>query len=140
MRNECVRTGASPFRRDVKPLAAKNYSKLNNSTENILQFWFRFVLPNLSYLETGRTTAVERCIRDHFIDDHVAYVYEDVCRERLWELADTGELGFIPERVGRWWSGSDEIDVVGMSAGRGAPSGASASSGRIPSVRMCCEL
>ena len=27
------------------------------------------------------------------------------------------ELGFVPERVGRWWSGGDEIDVVGLSAG-----------------------
>lgn len=87
--------------------------------DNFLQFWFRFVLPNLSYLETGRTAAVEKRIREHFIDGHVAYVYEDVCRERLWGLADSGELGFVPERVGRWWSGSDEIDVVGLSASEG---------------------
>ncbi len=49
----------------------------------------------------------------------MAYVYEDVCRERLWELADSGELGFVPERVGRWWSGGDEIDVAGLSTGEG---------------------
>lgn len=97
----------------------KSKKSLYRIKDNFLQFWFRFVLPNLSYLETGRTAAVEKRIREHFIDGHVAYVYEDVCRERLWDLADSGELGFVPEHVGRWWSGSDEIDVVGLSASEG---------------------
>lgn len=97
----------------------KSKKSLYRIKDNFLQFWFRFVLPNLSYLETGRTAVVEKRIREHFIDGHVAYVYEDVCRERLWDLADSGELGFVPERVGRWWSGSDEIDVVGLSASEG---------------------
>lgn len=97
----------------------KSKKSLYRIKDNLLQFWFRFVLPNLSYLETGRTAVVEKRIREHFIDGHVAYVYEDVCRERLWGLADSGELGFVPERVGRWWSGSDEIDVVGLSASEG---------------------
>ena len=97
----------------------KSKKSLYRIKDNFLQFWFRFVLPNLSYLETGRTAAVEKRIREHFIDGHVAYVYEDVCRERLWDLADSGELGFVPKRVGRWWSGSDEIDVVGLSASEG---------------------
>lgn len=97
----------------------KSKKSLYRIKDNFLQFWFRFVLPNLSYLETGRTAVVEKRIREHFIDGHVAYVYVDVCRERLWGLADSGELGFVPERVGRWWSGSDEIDVVGLSASEG---------------------
>ncbi|WP_019239060.1 MULTISPECIES: ATP-binding protein [Enorma] len=94
----------------------KSKKSLYNIKDNFLQFWFKFVLPNLSYLETGRTAAVERRIREHFIDSHVAFVYEGVCRERLWDMADSGVLGFVPERVGRWWSGGDEIDVVGLSA------------------------
>ena len=97
----------------------KSKKGLYRIKDNFLQFWFRFVLPNLSYLETGRTTTVEKRIREHFIDGHVAYVYEDVCREHLWGLVDSGELGFVPERVGRWWSGNDEIDVVGLSASEG---------------------
>ncbi len=84
--------------------------------DNFLQFWFKFVLPNVSYLETGRTAAVERRIREHFIDNHVAFVYEGVCRERLWDMVDSGALGFVPERVGRWWSGGGEIDAVALSA------------------------
>lgn len=105
------------------PVTERNPDKskrgLYRVRDNFLQFWFRFVLPNLSYLETGRTAYVERRIREHFVDGHVAFVYEDICRERLWELAESGMLGFVPERVGRWWSGSDEIDVVGLSEGEG---------------------
>lgn len=93
----------------------KSKKGLYNIKDNFLQFWFKFVLPNLSYLETGRTAAVERRIREHFVDNHAAFVYEGVCRERLWEMADSGVLDFVPERVGCWWSGSDEIDVVGLS-------------------------
>ena len=94
----------------------KSKKALYRIKDNFLQFWFKFVLPNLSYLETGRTAAVERRIREHFTDNHVAFVYEGVCRERLWELSDSGELGFLPERAGRWWSGSDEIDAIALSA------------------------
>lgn len=82
--------------------------------DNFLQFWFKFVLPNLSYLETGRTDTVEHRIREQFIDNHVAFVYESVCRERLWDMVYSGALGFVPERVVRWWSGSDEIDAIAL--------------------------
>ena len=92
----------------------KSKKALYGVKDNFLRFWFKFVLPNLSYLETGRTAAVEKRIRAHFIDAHVAYVYEDVCRERLWDMADEGLLEFIPDRIGRWWSGNDEIDVAGI--------------------------
>lgn len=97
----------------------KSKKGLYHVKDNFLQFWFKFVLPGLSYLETGRTIAVERRIRDKFIDGHVSYVYEAVCRERLWEMADSGELGFVPERIGRWWSGGSEVDAAALSAGEG---------------------
>lgn len=94
----------------------KSKKSLYRIKDNFLQFWFRFVLPNVSYLETGRTAAVERRIRNNFIDGHVAYVYEDVCREHVWEMADQGVLPFVPDRVGRWWPGSVEVDVAAVSA------------------------
>lgn len=82
--------------------------------DNFLSFWFNFVLPNMSYLESGRTKAVERKIEKNFIDNHVSYVYEDVCRQRLWDYGDDGTLPFVPERVGRWWSSHCEIDAIAI--------------------------
>ena len=100
----------------TEPNPKKSKRGLYRIKDNFIAFWFLFVLPNISYLESGRTAAVERRIKEHFIDAHVAYVYEDVCRERLWEMGDLGTIPFVPERVGRWWSGSDEIDAVALNA------------------------
>ena len=53
------------------------------------------------------------CIRD-------SYVYEDVCRDRLWDAGAEGALPFMPERVGAWWGARDvELDVVGLGAEEG---------------------
>lgn len=49
-------------------------------------------------------------IRRHFVEEHVAYVYEALCRERLRQMADV-----LPavDRVGRWWNNKDaEIDIM----------------------------
>ena len=106
------------LRRDT-PVTERNPEKSKRSLykigDNFIAFWFAFVLPNLSYLETGRMEAVERRIRQNFVDAHVAHVYENVCQERLWDLADTMDAPFIPERVGRWWSGANEIDACAVS-------------------------
>ena len=84
--------------------------------DNFLQFWFQFVQPGLSYLESGHEEMVLNRIRKSFIDRHVAYVYEDICRDRLWELSAQGDVPVFLEKVGRWWEASErEIDVVGLS-------------------------
>lgn len=84
--------------------------------DNFLQFWFQFVQPGLSYLESGHKEMVLNRIEKSFVDRHVAYVYEDICRDRLWELSAQGDVPVFLERVGRWWdAGEREIDVVGLS-------------------------
>ena len=51
-----------------------------------------------------------------FIDRHVAYVYEDVCRAELWDLSAQGVVPVFLKKVGRWWDARDgEIDIVGLS-------------------------
>lgn len=83
--------------------------------DNYIRFWFRFVFPNLGLLETGHKAEVAQQLKRNFIDGQVAYVYEDICRDRLWDLAVDGHLPFIPSRVGAWWGRSDiEIDVVAV--------------------------
>ena len=78
--------------------------------DNFLTFWFKFVYPNRGLLESGQTKYVEEKIKKHFIDGHVAYVYEDICREAVWNLL-SDSLSF--NRVGRWWGSKDvEIDIV----------------------------
>ena len=83
--------------------------------DNFIEFWFRFVLPNKSFIESGHTDLAMSKIRANFIDGHVAYVYEDVCRERLWGLNAEGAWPFTFSKAGRWWDNrGDEIDVVAI--------------------------
>lgn len=91
-----------------------------------LRFWFRFVFPFQSDLESGLAPAT---LFDQevapAIAEHVSPVFEAWCRE--W-LRRTSELGAT--QVGSWWgpavdgfrrSGertSEEIDAVGLTRGR----------------------
>jgi len=88
----------------------KSKMGLYNIKDNFISFWFKFVYPNKSLLESGRTEFVEEKIRKNLIDNHVSYVYEDICREKTWELL-SDSLMF--NRLGRWWGSKDvEIDIV----------------------------
>ena len=54
------------------------------------------------------------------MDGHAAYVFEDICRELLWEKGAAEQLPFLPEKVGRWWdNANNEIDAVALSESGG---------------------
>ena len=102
------------------PVTERNPEKskrgLYRIVDTYIDFWFRFVQPNLSYIESGHPQVAMARIRRNFVDNHVSYVYEGVCRERLWSMGAEGRLPFTPERVGRWWGAGDvEIDAVALS-------------------------
>lgn len=80
--------------------------------DNFLRFWFRFVFPNLQYIETGRTNVAEQLIRKNFTDNHVSFIYEDICREKIWEIDFKKKWGFTIDRSGRWWDAHNEIDIT----------------------------
>ena len=80
-----------------------------------LAFWFQFIYPNRSYLETGHPEIVLRRIRQNFIDSRVSFIYEEICREQLWTLSANGQLPCVLDKVGRWWDNAgNEIDAVGI--------------------------
>lgn len=91
-----------------------------------LRFWFRFVFPYQADLEAG--LAPEDLFDSEIapqLSDHVAPVFEDLCRERV-----RATMGGQATRVGRWWGNSldqlrqtgerttEEIDVVGTARKR----------------------
>ncbi|MDR1950471.1 MAG: ATP-binding protein [Spirochaetaceae bacterium] len=102
------------LRREV-PVTENNPEKskrgLYRITDNFMLFWFKFVYPNQSYIESGNTEVVMDKIRRNFIDSHVSYVYEGICREELgfrWPE----QWRFRVNRIGRWWDNHNEIDLV----------------------------
>lgn len=80
--------------------------------DNFMLFWFRFVYPNLSFIESGNVDLAMRKIRESLTSGHISYVYEDVCIEKLWQLNAVDQWDFTFDRAGRWWDGNNEIDVV----------------------------
>lgn len=83
--------------------------------DNFILFWFRFVYPNLSYIESGNEELAMRKIRQNLVDGHVSYVYEDVCREEMWQMNMKGAWPFHFSSLGRWWDNSNnEIDVAAL--------------------------
>ncbi len=76
------------------------------------RFWFRYVYPNISYLEDGDINYVwgEKISPD--IDSFTGFVFEDICIAKIKELNLRNKLPFKAERIGRWWDKSSEIDVV----------------------------
>ncbi|QGP91461.1 hypothetical protein MGLY_07940 [Neomoorella glycerini] len=82
--------------------------------DQFLRFWFRFVYPNRSDLEEGETERVlETRIKPHF-PDFVGPVFEEVCRQHLRFLGQRGKLSFYPYRLGSWWDGQNELDLLAI--------------------------
>ena len=90
----------------------KSKKGLYKINDNFIKFWFKFIYSNMSYLETNNNEFVLNKIKANFIDNHVSFVYEDVCKEKMWELNMDNKLGFSFDKIGRWWDKSDEIDIV----------------------------
>jgi len=82
--------------------------------DNYLRFWFGFVYPNKSFLESGHSEIVMKKIKDGLIKNQIAFVYEDVCREKMWELNYQGVWPFHFSKLGRYWDSNTEIDIVAL--------------------------
>jgi AAA+ ATPase superfamily predicted ATPase len=84
-------------------------------TDNFIAFWFKFVYPYRSLLERGEEQYVMSQIRKGFVQNYVSYVYEDVCREKMWEYAGAGMWDFLFDRLGRYWGAvTGETDILAI--------------------------
>ena len=90
----------------------KSKMSLYQIKDNFLRFWFRFVYPERSRIELGQSDYVLERIKANFIDNHVAHIYENVCRSEIWRLAFDGVLEL--NTVGRWWNSKVEIDIIAL--------------------------
>lgn len=100
------------------PVAEDNPEKskkgLYKIKDNYLRFWFAFIYPNLSFIESGSRGVVMNKIRNGFIANHAAFVYEDICREKMWDLCAGDTWPFYFTKVGRYWDSKTEIDIAAL--------------------------
>lgn len=100
------------------PITEENPEKskkgLYKVKDNYLRFWFAFVYPNMSFIESGHSRIVMNKIKNSLVKNHIAFVYEDVCKERMWDLNGEGAWPFNFTKIGRYWDSKDEIDIVAL--------------------------
>ena len=92
----------------------KSKKGLYKIKDNYLRFWFAFVYPNMSFIESGHGRIVMDKIRKSLVRNHIAFVYEDVCRERMWEMNAGGAWPFYFSKLGRYWDSKEEIDIAAI--------------------------
>jgi len=76
------------------------------------RFWFRYVLPNMSYLEEGDINYVWQEKIKPSLDSFTGFTFEDICLQRLKNLNRKNMLPFKTRNIGRWWNNKEEIDIV----------------------------
>lgn len=98
------------------PITEENPSKSKRGhykiKDNFILFWFKFIYPNLSFIESGNSDLAMKKIKSNLIDRHISYVYEDVCIEEMWKLNAEDKWNFTFDKVGRWWNRNTEIDIA----------------------------
>ena len=98
---------------DARPVErSKAMRGLYQLSDNFFRFWYSFVAPNRSDLEMGDVDGVWRYDIEPALHDFAASPFERICTDWLRRQNMQGKLGFRANRIGRWWDGKAEIDVV----------------------------
>lgn len=100
------------------PITEENPDKskkgLYRIKDNFIKFWFAFIYPNLSFLESGNTEIVMKKIEKGFVSGQVSFVYEDVCRQKMWKMNADEVWPFTFSKIGRYWDNNTEIDIAAL--------------------------
>ena len=81
--------------------------------DNMFDFWFRFVYPDMEAIEKGKGAMVAQNIKPRF-NQYVGRHFETIVQEILGVLNERELLPFQFTRVGKWWHKEEEIDVVAL--------------------------
>ena len=101
------------------PYGEKSSRKSIYSIEdNMFRFWYRFVPGNNSIIMRGAADIVYKRIEPQ-LPEYMGAVFEEICKQYLWNLLLNGNSPVEFSELGRWW-GNDpiekkqtEIDIMG---------------------------
>lgn len=86
--------------------------------DSMFRFWYRFIPDNLAAINRGHTDNVYKKIAPQ-ITSFMGGVFEEICKQYLWELNKQGKASVAFTDLGRWW-GNDpkskcetKIDIMG---------------------------
>jgi len=88
--------------------------------DNMFRFWYRFVFPNVSAITIGIGAAVYDSEVEPQINAYMGLIFENICKQWLYEQAKKNALPFFAGNIGRWWGtnaqtrSQEEIDIVAV--------------------------
>jgi AAA+ ATPase superfamily predicted ATPase len=98
-----------------EPTSKRSIYKLEDF---MFRFWYRFVFPNMSAITAGLGEAVY----DHEVDEqlsaYMGFIFEEICKQWLFEMTKRNALPFFVGNLGRWWGtnsatrSQEEIDIM----------------------------
>ncbi len=86
--------------------------------DNMFRFWYRFVPENTSIITRGAADLAYQRIAPE-LPHYMGGVFEEICRQYLWELLLEGKCAVNFNDLGRWWGTNpktrtqEEIDIMG---------------------------
>ena len=87
-------------------------------SDNMFRFWYRFIPDNASVISRGAADLAYARIAPH-LSEYMGNVFEEICKQYLWQLLLHGQSPVQFKDLGRWW-GTDptdkkqvEIDIMG---------------------------
>jgi AAA+ ATPase superfamily predicted ATPase len=86
--------------------------------DSMFRFWYRFVPKNYALINMGATDLVFSRILPH-LSDFMGKVFEEICRQYLWNMLMTNQSPVTFTELGRWWGTNpksrqqEEIDIMG---------------------------
>ena len=83
-------------------------------TDHFFRFWFRFVMPNRSYVEEGASKYVLKKKILPFLDQFLGLTFEAVAIEFLRRQDREGSLPLTFQKIGRYWDRQGEIDMIAL--------------------------
>lgn len=109
-------------------LVSKEYPYAENANRRsiykledlMFRFWYRFVFPNVSAVTAGLGAAVYENDVEPQLSAYMGLVFEDICKQWLFEQAKANALPFFISSAGRWWGGDtkshrqEEIDIMAI--------------------------
>ena len=104
-------------KRELPPLAKNSKKSIYRLNDGMFRFWYRFVPQNITRIQLGLGSAVYSRIEPH-LSEFMGEVFEDICKQWLWQENIGDRLPFQFQDCGRWW-GADpvlkaeqEIDIL----------------------------
>lgn len=105
--------------RKETPFGEKTSKKtIYNIDDNLFRFWYRFVPENLSLIQNDMIDVAYNFVSTG-MTTYMGLVFEEICKQYLWELNRKGKAAIPFTSLGRWW-GNDarqkaqtEIDIMG---------------------------